>query len=110
MDLGLKVDAVFSVGLIEHFDRSGTREAVLAHLRLLDDGGVAIISYPTPTLLYRAARSVTEVWACGIFRTKGRSNAARLSSHWPAAAGCLREDALAPGVHAASDGDSEDRR
>lgn len=60
LDLGVKANVVFSVGLIEHFDAEGTREAVLAHLRLLDDGGIAILSYPTPTLVYRAARSVSE--------------------------------------------------
>jgi putative flippase GtrA len=59
--LGVKADAVFSVGLIEHFDRAGTREAILSHLRLVAEGGIAILSYPTPTLLYRAARAITEL-------------------------------------------------
>lgn len=58
--LGIEADAVFSVGLIEHFDASGTREAILSHFALLKPGGCAIISFPTPTLLYRAARWLTE--------------------------------------------------
>ncbi|HLG98262.1 MAG TPA: glycosyltransferase [Bryobacteraceae bacterium] len=60
MDLDLRADAVFSVGLIEHFDRAGTRTAVLNHLNLLRPGGYAIVSFPTPTLVYRAARALAE--------------------------------------------------
>jgi glycosyltransferase involved in cell wall biosynthesis len=58
--LDLSADAVFSIGLIEHFDRGGTREAIRSHFSLLKPGGCAIISFPTPTPLYRAARWVTE--------------------------------------------------
>jgi glycosyltransferase involved in cell wall biosynthesis len=53
-------DLVFSIGLIEHFDREGTRKAIEAHFEALDAGGCAIISFPTPTWLYRAARAVCE--------------------------------------------------
>lgn len=56
-----QADAVFSVGLIEHFDPQNTREATLAHYRLLRPGGVLIISFPTPTLLYRVARAACEL-------------------------------------------------
>ncbi|MDX1981673.1 MAG: glycosyltransferase [Bryobacteraceae bacterium] len=58
---GLQADMVFSVGLIEHFDRAGTRRAIDAHFRLLKPGGYALISYPTPTWLYRAARYLCEL-------------------------------------------------
>lgn len=57
----LQVDVAFSVGLIEHFDRQGTRRAVLAHFDMLRAGGYAIISFPTPTLLYRVARWFAEL-------------------------------------------------
>jgi SAM-dependent methyltransferase len=60
LDLDLQADVVFSLGLIEHFDPPGTREAILAHLRILKAGGIAVISFPTPTLLYRATRRVAE--------------------------------------------------
>ena len=53
-------DVVFSIGLIEHFDTAGTRRAIEAHFDLLQPGGCAIISFPTPTLLYRAARAICE--------------------------------------------------
>jgi len=61
VDLPVRADAVFSVGLIEHFDPAGTRKAVLKHLELLRPGGYAIVSFPTPTAVYRAARAVTEL-------------------------------------------------
>jgi glycosyltransferase involved in cell wall biosynthesis len=53
-------DCVFSIGLIEHFDREGTRQAIRSHFDLLREGGCAIISFPTPTGLYRFARSLAE--------------------------------------------------
>ena len=63
--LGLKLDhtadVVFSVGLVEHFDPPQTREAVLAHFDALRPGGTAIITFPTPTLLYRITRSLIEM-------------------------------------------------
>ena len=58
--LDLEADAVFSIGLIEHFDPAGTRQAVASHFSLIRPGGCAIISFPTPTLLYRVARWLTE--------------------------------------------------
>lgn len=60
LSLNLQADVVFSVGLIEHFDSEGTRKAISKHFDLLRPGGHAIISFPTPTLLYRAARGVAE--------------------------------------------------
>jgi SAM-dependent methyltransferase len=54
-------DIVFSVGLVEHFNPAQTREAVLAHFNLLKPGGVAIITFPTPTALYRLARRLIEM-------------------------------------------------
>jgi glycosyltransferase involved in cell wall biosynthesis len=65
-ELGVKADVVFSVGLIEHFDRAGTSKAIRAHFDLLRSGGCAIISYPTPTWLYSAARAVCE--ACSVWK------------------------------------------
>lgn len=66
LNLALRTDVVFSVGLIEHFDPEKTREAILAHFALVKPGGCAIISFPTPTLLYRSARSVCE--ALGLWK------------------------------------------
>jgi putative flippase GtrA/SAM-dependent methyltransferase len=56
-----QADLVFSVGLIEHFDPAETRKAVQAHFDVLRPGGVAIISFPTPTLLYRITRKLIEL-------------------------------------------------
>lgn len=60
LNFDLQADVVFSVGLIEHFEPAGTRRAVRAHFDLLKQGGIAIISYPTPTFLYRVARFLCE--------------------------------------------------
>lgn len=67
LNLETSFDVVFSIGLIEHFDSEGTRQAVLSHLRLLKSGGVAIISFPTPTVLYRATRRLAELFGAWKF-------------------------------------------
>jgi len=59
-------DVVFSVGLIEHFDPGGTEAMIRAHFKVLRPGGCAIISFPTPTWLYRVARNLTE--ALGLWK------------------------------------------
>ncbi len=58
--LDVRADVVFSVGLIEHFGKPDTRKIVLAHFEMLKPGGLALISFPTPTLLYRGARLLCE--------------------------------------------------
>jgi SAM-dependent methyltransferase len=63
----LAADIVFSVGLIEHFEPPDTRRAVETHLRVLRPGGLALISFPTPTILYRVARAVAELTGQWIF-------------------------------------------
>lgn len=56
-----KFDVVFSIGLIEHFDPSGTAEAVRSHFRHVRPGGLVLISFPRPTFLYRIARALIEL-------------------------------------------------
>ena len=60
-------DIVFSVGLIEHFDPAGTARVVAAHFKLLRPGGTAIITFPTPTWLYRGVRGLAEATGNWIF-------------------------------------------
>ena len=64
--LHMQADIVLSVGLIEHFDPAGTRQAIATHFQLLKPGGFALISYPTPTWLYRTARAL--VSSIGLWR------------------------------------------
>ncbi len=52
-------DLVFSVGLVEHFDRKGTKLAIRSHLASARPGGVILLTFPTPTWLYRVSR-----WFC----------------------------------------------
>ena len=54
-------DLVFSVGLIEHFDEAGTARAIATHFRYARPGGLVLISFPTPTWLYRSVRSLAEL-------------------------------------------------
>jgi putative flippase GtrA len=60
-DLNAQASVVFSIGLVEHFDRAGTREAIRSHFALLQSGGCAIISFPTPTWLYVITRLVAQL-------------------------------------------------
>jgi len=61
-----KADLVFSVGLVEHFTPAETRTAILAHFDVLRPGGTLIITFPTPTLLYRVTRRLIEM--CGMWK------------------------------------------
>jgi hypothetical protein len=58
---GGAADLVFSVGLIEHFDTGGTRLCIENHLRFLSEQGFLILSFPTPTWLYRVTRFCAEI-------------------------------------------------
>ena len=53
-------DAVFSVGLVEHYDSPGVEDVVEAHFRQTKPGGWVLISVPCPTRLYRATRALLE--------------------------------------------------
>jgi putative flippase GtrA len=59
-------DLVFSVGLIEHFGKEDTSRVIQAHFDPLRSGGIAIITYPTPTWLYRVTRRALEI--AGLWR------------------------------------------
>jgi putative flippase GtrA/SAM-dependent methyltransferase len=67
LDSHLQVDMAFSVGLVEHFSKEGTRMAVGSHFQLLRPGGIAILSFPTPSFLYWGTRFVSEMLGMWIF-------------------------------------------
>jgi len=67
LNLDLEADTVFSIGLIEHFDIEGTRNVIHSHLKLLKPGGIAVITFPTPTPLYRLSRGISELTGQWIF-------------------------------------------
>jgi putative flippase GtrA len=59
-------DLVYSVGLIEHFDPEQTARVIDAHFTHARSGAVVLLTFPTPTWLYRAIRRVAEragLWA-----------------------------------------------
>lgn len=53
-------DIVFSVGLIEHFETVDTLTAIRTHFDCVRPGGLVIITFPTPTWLYRITRNIAE--------------------------------------------------
>jgi SAM-dependent methyltransferase len=67
LDLSLQVDLVYSVGLIEHFGPNDTARAIASHFSLLKPGGIALITFPTPTWLYRLTRGIAEKTGNWIF-------------------------------------------
>lgn len=67
MSPGDTFDVVFSVGLVEHFPVEGTARAIRAHFDVLKPGGIAIIAFPSPTLLYRGTRLFAEMLRLWIF-------------------------------------------
>jgi cyclopropane fatty-acyl-phospholipid synthase-like methyltransferase len=54
-------DIAFSVGLIEHFSPSDTKRAIQTHFDSVRSGGLVIVTFPTPTLLYRTTRRTIEL-------------------------------------------------
>ncbi len=56
----ITADIVFSVGLIEHFSERDTRIAIQNHFRFTKNNSLVVITYPTPTWLYRLIRFVAE--------------------------------------------------
>ena len=62
-----QADLVFSVGLIEHFSQQDTKRCIDSHFALTRPGGLVVISYPTPTWLYRVSRKVLESMQCWPF-------------------------------------------
>ncbi|MBT6341737.1 MAG: class I SAM-dependent methyltransferase [Desulfobacula sp.] len=62
-----QVDLVLSTGLIEHFDKTGTQKVIKAHFELLKPKGIAVMTFPTPTILYKITRYAAEVLGVWIF-------------------------------------------
>lgn len=58
--LGIKAQVVFSVGLIEHFNAQDLTKVLDTHFALAAPGGLVVITFPTPTWLYRLARGLAE--------------------------------------------------
>lgn len=79
------MNLVFSIGLIEHFSAQNTARAIRSHFQLPDPGGIAIISFPTPTFLYRITRFLSEMLGLWIFhdeRPLKKSEVAGVIAHF----------------------------
>ena len=62
-----KFDIVFSVGLIEHFTPEQTMKCIASHFCYLKNGGICVITFPTPTWLYKITRKCAELLGLWIF-------------------------------------------
>ena len=62
----INADIVFSIGLIEHFSKTDTAKIIREHFRAVNNNAIVIISFPTPTFLYRIVRVFAEL--AGIWR------------------------------------------
>ena len=87
-------DVVFSVGLIEHFPPELTRKMVEAHFQLVREGGVVILFFPTPTLLYRATRSLSELLRLWIFHDERPLRLSEVESDLPAGSVILHREII----------------
>lgn len=67
LEVGEPSDAVFSVGLVEHFEPAVTRAVLRTHFAMTKPGGIVVVSYPTPTVLYRMARRALEFFGLWTF-------------------------------------------
>ncbi len=59
-------EVVYSVGLIEHFDKEGTQKCIEGHFHSCRPKGTILMTFPTPTLPYRIIRKSAElmgIWA-----------------------------------------------
>ena len=54
-------DFVYSVGLVEHFDKSIQENVIENHFNYCKKGGYVLITFPTPTLKYRFFRKGMEI-------------------------------------------------
>ncbi|MFH1059432.1 MAG: class I SAM-dependent methyltransferase [Pseudomonadota bacterium] len=64
----LRADVVFSLGLIEHFDPADTARVIQAHFDLAAPDGLVVMTFPTPTGVYRLARAVAEALGLWMFK------------------------------------------
>ena len=56
-----KYDLVFSIGMIEHFSPEETAKLIRTHFEAAKPGGFVILLFPTPTVLYRVTRRLSEL-------------------------------------------------
>lgn len=56
-----KYDFVYSIGVIEHFNKEDMEQVIKAHFNLCSKDGIVLISVPTPTLQYRFWRRCMEL-------------------------------------------------
>lgn len=61
LEMPQKYNLVYSVGLVEHFSESERKRVIQNHFACCVDGGVVLITAPTPTFKYRIIRKIMEL-------------------------------------------------
>ncbi len=92
----LQADIVYSVGLIEHFNPQQTARAIQAHFTMVKPGGLVLITFPTPTFLYRATRRVAEGLGQWIFHDERPLGFDEVLSSIPATGKVVHQQILWP--------------
>lgn len=62
-----QADIVLSVGLVEHFSGANFTKVIESHFALAKSNGIVIITFPTPTFLYKITRKLSELIGLWIF-------------------------------------------
>jgi 2-polyprenyl-3-methyl-5-hydroxy-6-metoxy-1,4-benzoquinol methylase len=57
----LKYGFVLSIGVIEHFQDEILQKVIHNHCSFVERGGYLILSYPTPTIIYKSIRKILEI-------------------------------------------------
>jgi putative flippase GtrA len=86
----------FSIGLIEHFDEEKTRAAIRSHFACADPGGWVLITYPTPTWLYRLTRGIAELVGVWKFHDERPLKAAEVERELEKHGKILRHEVIWP--------------
>ena len=60
-------DITISCGLIEHFNQIDRKTIINKHVNLTKPDGLIVITFPTPTVLYRTLRAIAEFFGMWIF-------------------------------------------
>ena len=61
LEMPQKYNLVYSVGLVEHFSENERKRVIQNHFECCEDGGVVLITAPTPTVKYRIIRKIMEL-------------------------------------------------
>jgi SAM-dependent methyltransferase len=63
----IRSDFVYSVGLIEHFSVEDTAKCIKYHFDMVNNDGIVLITFPTPTFLYKIMKRIAIIAGVWVF-------------------------------------------